>query len=52
MTISTPIEDAVAFEELLEQLRTMRAFDFTGYKRSSLLRDDVTRRKRDAAAGS
>ncbi len=35
--MSTPEADP-AFEELLEHLRTVRAVDFTGYKRPSLMR--------------
>ncbi|HWE36716.1 MAG TPA: CheR family methyltransferase [Isosphaeraceae bacterium] len=38
MSDDSPAPDRAGFEELLEYLRRSRGFDFTGYKRSSLIR--------------
>jgi two-component system CheB/CheR fusion protein len=36
--VAVRVDEVQAFEQLLEQLRASRSFDFTGYKRSSLMR--------------
>lgn len=51
MVDSPTAEEQAEFEELLEVLRRTRGFDFTGYKRASLMRR-VRRRMADVKVGS
>jgi two-component system, chemotaxis family, CheB/CheR fusion protein len=41
--MATTVQEDASFEELLEFVRTVRGFDFTGYKRSSLKRRTTKR---------
>src|SRR5436305_11394869 len=42
-SMATTVQEDASFEELLEFVRTVRGFDFTDYKRSSLKRRTTKR---------